>query len=67
MKAWVAAQTLQTWIVNYIDLLWYVTDGCPILDSDIGAYDCPNYSSITCGDARTKMDIILRRGQSSRL
>ena len=46
---------------DYREMLWYVTDGFPIVDSAVEAYECFNYSSITCDDNRIKMDLIIER------
>ena len=46
---------------NYLDLLWHVTDGFPIVDEEVQSYECENYSSITCAENKGKMDAILRR------
>ena len=46
---------------KYIDLLWYITDGCPIVDSHVEPYECKNYLSITCPDNVGKMDSIIRK------
>ena len=46
---------------KYIDLLWYVTDGCPIVDSAVDSYECNNYLSITCPENVVKMNAIVSR------
>ena len=46
---------------RYLDFLWYVTDGFPIVDTPVEAYECANYLSITCDENKTKMDCILER------
>ena len=46
---------------KYLDLLWYITDGCPIVDGPVDSYECKNYLSITCHDNRGKMDEIVRK------
>ena len=46
---------------KYIDLLWYITDGCPIVDSPVEPYECRNYLSITCPENSPKMDLIISR------
>ena len=46
---------------KYADLLWYLTDGCPIVDSEIDPYECENYLSITEPCNKEKMDRILAR------
>ena len=49
------------WVEKYLSLLWNVTDGFPIVDCDVPQYECENYSSITCGSSKVKMDEIVRR------
>ena len=49
------------WAENYVKLLWNITDGFPIVDSAVQEYECENYSSITCVENKSKMDIIIRR------
>ena len=46
---------------DFEKLLWGITDGFPIVDQDVEAYECANYSSILDDDSRSKMDIIIRR------
>ena len=46
---------------KYIDLLWYITDGCPIVDSPVEPYECSNYLSITSPENSPKMDVIVQR------
>ena len=46
---------------SYLDLLWYITDGCPIVDSDVESYECQNYLSITEEKNRKKIDDIIER------
>ena len=46
---------------NYLEALWGITDGFPIVDSEPETYYCENYNSITCIDASLKMTAILHR------
>ena len=46
---------------KYLELLWLVTDGCPIVDGPMEAYECSNYSSITCAENSGKMSSIIDR------
>ena len=46
---------------EYLNLLWYVTDGCPIVEREIDSYECENYLSITEPGNKEKMDKILDR------
>ena len=46
---------------SFMDVLWGVTDGFPIVDEDVPQYECENYSSITSAENKGKMDEILRR------
>ena len=49
------------WAKRFEGLVWNVTDGFPIIDSVVSGYECENYSSITTGDAKAKMDKIVSR------
>ena len=42
-------------------LLWAITDGFPIVDSDVESYECENYSSITCEENSKKMNSIIAK------
>ena len=44
---------------KYLQLLWHITDGFPIVDSDVDSYKCVNYSSITCPEVSPVMDKII--------
>ena len=44
---------------RYIKLLWWITDGFPIVDHDVEGYECENYNSITTSDVKPKMDSII--------
>ena len=46
---------------KYVDLLWHLTDGFPIVDKEVHPYECENYSSITSPDNKQKMDEIIKR------
>ena len=46
---------------TYMDLLWWVTDGFPIIEGNVPSYECENYSSITCIENKAKMDSIVRK------
>ena len=46
---------------KYLDLLWHVTDGFPIVDSPVDPYECENYLSITCEENKARMDHIIER------
>ena len=46
---------------KYLEVLWGVTDGFPIVDSVPPKYVCENYNSITVGGAESKMTEILTR------
>ena len=46
---------------KYLDLLWGVTDGFPIVDSTPPSYECENYNSITAPGPYEKMTSILLR------
>ena len=49
------------WADQYLDLVWNITDGFPIVDGDVVSYECENYSSITCEGTKEKMDKIIRK------
>ena len=51
----------ERWADQYLELLWLITDGCPIVDSEVEPYDCKNYASITCSEVRSSMDSILQK------
>ena len=44
---------------KYVELLWGVTDGFPIVDSTPQTYECENYNSITAPGPSEKMTNIL--------
>ena len=46
---------------TYMDLLWGITDGFPIVEGEVPPYECENYSSITSAENKGKMDSIVRR------
>ena len=48
-------------MLDYLPLLWQITDGFPIVDSDVSPYECVNYSSITCPEVKPLMDKIVKR------
>ena len=49
------------WASKYVDLVWAVTDGFPIVDTEVNEYECENYSSITSEPNSLKMDSILKK------
>ena len=51
----------EDFMARYLDLLWGVTDGFPIVDSEPPPYECENYSSITASGPYEKMSKILRK------
>ena len=51
----------QAWSDKYVDLLWNITDGFPVVDKAPQSYECENYSSITSPENKPKMDKIIRR------
>ena len=50
----------QSWAEAYTDLLWYITEGFPIVDEEVPAYHCSNYSSILDQSSKEKMDKIIK-------
>ena len=48
------------WADKYLDLLWNVTEGFPIVDEEVPSYRCKNYSSILEVSSKEKMDKIIR-------
>ena len=50
-----------TWSQHYWDLLWFITDGFPVVEGEIQEYQCKNYSSILDEVSKGKMDKIIRR------
>ena len=51
----------ESWVESYWDLLWYVTEGFPIVEGDVPSYVCENYSSILDPVSKAKMDEIIKR------
>ena len=48
------------WADKYADLLWNITDGFPVVDTEVPSYHCENYSSILDPQSKGKMDKIIR-------
>ena len=46
---------------KYTDLLGLITDGFPVVDSPVQAYECVNYSSITDPAVKPMMDKIIEK------
>ena len=46
---------------KYLELLWLITDGCPIVDTVMEHYECANYLSITCPGNYEKMSLIIEK------
>ena len=51
----------QEWAGKYVDLVWAMADGFPIVDEEFESYECENYSSITSAENKVRMEKILRR------
>ena len=46
---------------EFEDLLWHITDGFPIVDTDVPPYECKNYESITAPENAKKMNVIIAK------
>ena len=49
------------WAEPYVDLLWFITEGFPIVEGEIPSYHCSNYKSILDLPSKLKMDKIIKR------
>ena len=50
-----------SWAVNYMGLLWSITDGFPIIQGEVPVYACSNYNSILEPECKMQMDVIIRK------
>ena len=46
---------------TYLDLLWNITDGFPIVNCEVPPYKCENYTSITTSPNKEVMGAIIRK------
>ena len=53
-------QSNLSWGEEYLELLWNITDGFPLVDAEVPSYRCSNYSSILDPVSKGKMDKIIR-------
>ena len=52
---------VNSWARGYLDLLWALTDGFPIVQGDVPKYSCSNYNSILEPESKRQMDVIIKK------
>ena len=51
----------EEWSCQYLDLVWHIAEGFPIVEGEVPAYQCSNYSSILDPVNKSKMNRIIER------